>query len=283
MILRGTIYDKDTQDPIHLASVTITDPSGHIKVGTTSDIYGKYYLDSPSAAYPNYLTISCVGYKTVSEQLYDDFNIDFNGNIALIKNRKELPTVILPPAHPKPKSNSLLWVGILAAMAIASKEKKKQVSGIDTGQVMNAAVVLVILQVTGILTKVIDSLNPTGSAAAGAEEEDPQTPWNPSYYWDNYVKWHIDLIPRWSFFIENSWNIYDSFRVTYDDWETIKGIFDSLRSKYEVSFQCYVFQKTYGVSLLSFLQNGGGILPWDGLSNAHMNILINYVKNLPAK
>jgi hypothetical protein len=56
--------------------------------------------------------------------------------------------------------------------------------------------------------------------------------------------------------------------------------FKKLQYKTQVSYLADKWQQQKGSDFLSFLGNGGGILPWDGLSTEHLSALINYVNTL---
>jgi len=102
------------------------------------------------------------------------------------------------------------------------------------------------------------------------------TPWNPNYWkqfnrpiiiTDNVVN---DMIAT----------IEDSFGVLSDNYDVILGQFKKLSYKSQVSYLADKWQQKKGTDFLSFLGNGGGIFPWDGLSNDHLSSLITYVNNL---
>jgi hypothetical protein len=59
--------------------------------------------------------------------------------------------------------------------------------------------------------------------------------------------------------------------------------FSQVKTKAAVSFLADVFQQRYKQDLLTFLTNGGGILPWDGLSDNQLRTLLTYTNRLPAR
>ena len=102
------------------------------------------------------------------------------------------------------------------------------------------------------------------------------SPWNPNY-WHQYSGAHIITGTALGDII---YNIQDSFGVLADNYDVILAQFKKLQYKTQVSYLAEQWQKQKGTDLLSFLGNGGGIFPWDGLSTEHLSALINYVNTL---
>jgi hypothetical protein len=75
--------------------------------------------------------------------------------------------------------------------------------------------------------------------------------------------------------------ITGSFGIFADNYAAILGVFKQLRSKVQVSYLSYVFLQNEGVELLEFLGTGGGLLPWDGLSDDHLAAIVDYANSLP--
>lgn len=69
--------------------------------------------------------------------------------------------------------------------------------------------------------------------------------------------------------------------LLYDNYAGVLGVFQALRTKSQVSQLCDVFQKKYNRSLYAYLLDGGGILPWDGLSGDHLTQINKIVNSLP--
>jgi len=102
------------------------------------------------------------------------------------------------------------------------------------------------------------------------------SPWNPNY-WKQYTGPKIITDAALSDII---YNIQDSFGVLADNYDVILAQFKKLSYKTQVSYLADKWQQQKGTDFLSFLGNGGGFLPWDGLSNDHLAALISYVNNL---
>ena len=79
------------------------------------------------------------------------------------------------------------------------------------------------------------------------------------------------------------YDIYHALGFWHDDFDTIMGTFRKLATKSQVSYMADKFYQRYKVDLLSFLNDGNSTLslPFDGLTNAHVTQIINYVNNLP--
>lgn len=75
--------------------------------------------------------------------------------------------------------------------------------------------------------------------------------------------------------------IHNAFGIFQDDFNAIMAAFSQLPSKSAVSFLADVFQQRYKEDLLTFLTNGGGLLPWDGLSDNQLKTLIAFTNKLP--
>jgi len=74
--------------------------------------------------------------------------------------------------------------------------------------------------------------------------------------------------------------IQDSFGVLSDNYDAILAQFKKLTYKTQVSYLADKWQQKKNTDFLSFLGNGGGFLPWDGLSNDHLAAIISYVNSL---
>jgi len=75
--------------------------------------------------------------------------------------------------------------------------------------------------------------------------------------------------------------IKGAFTVFQDDYATILAAIKTCKTQSQVSSLCYHFKNLYGMDMYNYMIDPGGILPWDGLSNAHLTELNTYVSNLP--
>lgn len=107
---------------------------------------------------------------------------------------------------------------------------------------------------------------------------DPNSYWKPPYY-----KRKGGLIIKRAFAEQLSRQIHNAFGIFQDDFNAVMAAFSQIKTKSGVSFLADVFQQIYKEDLLTFLTNGGGILPWDGLSDNQLNSLLSFTNKLPDK
>jgi hypothetical protein len=117
-----------------------------------------------------------------------------------------------------------------------------------------------------------------GTKAASDEIIDPRSYWKPSYY-----KRTGGLLVRRADAERYARQIYNAFGIFQDDFNAVLAAFNRMPSKAAVSFLADVFQQQYKQDLLTFLTNGGGILPWDGLSDNQLKQLLAFTNKLPNK
>lgn len=75
--------------------------------------------------------------------------------------------------------------------------------------------------------------------------------------------------------------IYNSFTIFQDDFNAVFSVFKQLKTQSQVSYLADIFRQKYNADLITFLGNGGGVLPWDGLSDTQLSKIVSYVNNLP--
>lgn len=75
--------------------------------------------------------------------------------------------------------------------------------------------------------------------------------------------------------------IYNAFGYFYDEEAEVAAAFYRLKTKAEVSIVAFIFQDNYKKDLLSYLGDGKGYMPQNGLSDYDISIIINYVNKLP--
>lgn len=117
-----------------------------------------------------------------------------------------------------------------------------------------------------------------GTKSASQEITNPVSYWKPSYY-----KRYGGLLITRAVAENYAKRIHDAFGIFQDDFNAIMGVFSQLKAKTQISFLADVFQQRYGEDLLTFLTNGGGILPWDGLSDKQLETLIAFTNKLKNK
>jgi Carboxypeptidase regulatory-like domain len=282
MTIAGIIRDDSTGLAIPSATVQITDNSGSVLASAVASSGGKYNMQIPIGAY--YIRFSSVGYYTAQTLIEDYLDNSWEGNVNLFRSVISLPPVIVT-SH---KNTSLLLLGAAGILLLASKKEKKKVGKITNANLLTVALGAGLLLSFGTIKKLLCKAGiwPGNCNAADTEVLDTDSPWTPDYYQKPgrlTAYEFLDMESQFAMFDNYCDTIHNAFTVFNDDFNAALGVFQQLHSKCKVSFLCYRFKKNYDVSLLSFLQDGGGILPWDGLSDTHMDTLINYVKNLPVK
>lgn len=117
-----------------------------------------------------------------------------------------------------------------------------------------------------------------GGTQVQRELTNPNSPWKPAFYKTSPGG---SLIIRRATAESYATQIHNAFTVFQDDFNAIMDVFSQLQTKSQVSFLADVFSQKYKEDLLSFLGDGGGILPWDGLSDTNLAKITDYVNKLP--
>lgn len=168
---------------------------------------------------------------------------------------------------------ALLAAGLGAAYLL-SKKKNKQVGKLEREDVLLIGGGLVGLIV---VTKLIKILGLGGDPSAG-EQTNPLSPWKPEY-WKQFS--YFSYVINEAEATQLAKTIHGAFTLFQDDYNAVLSVFNRMKTKANVSYLSDIFSRIYKEDLLSFLGDGGGVLPWDGLSQDHMQTLINYVNKLP--
>lgn len=279
MILQGTIIDKQTKQPIPFASITVISSKGvYTGAGASADYKGYFYIDTGIYEDGYFIKATSIGYQPATDLLYSDYNVDWSGIIALDRQDKTLPEVVVTSS-----ASNKNWLWLLAAVPLLIDNKNSQVSKIDKGDVLAVGLGLLLLKGFGMLDKLLNSLGLGGNPTAN-QQSDPGSPWNPSYWRKLYTTQEQQYI--WEDYGERynqlGLDIWSAFSILSDNYTAVKAVFDQMRSKAEVSFLAEQFYKSQGQSLLSFLSDAGPA-PWDGLSHDHLQIIVDYVNRLPNK
>lgn len=175
------------------------------------------------------------------------------------------------------KGGGSLWL-IAAGIGFAYVlSDNKKVGAVDSEQVKTGLYITGGIIGLSLVKQLFDKLG-LGNDPASHDATDPTSPWKPNY-WQQFSSYSYAITQAQA--EQYSKLIHDAFTLTQDNFNQIKSVFFALRTKANVSYLSYVFTAMYNEDLLSFLGNGGGIFPWDGLSQSQMQTLIDYVNNLP--
>jgi len=260
MIVQGFIYGTDNVSI--RANVLLFDP-----VSKTSQVIEilpgeQYTIEGDEAAISDMLiTFSATGYTdmivTVGEL------VSSGSNIHLEKSGS---------------SGSLLPIVVFSAAALAlMNKKKKSVSGTTANDLMPVVLVGGVLFGVHLISRILDKLGLGGDPTAD-EQTNPNSPFNPTY-WRNFSTYTYAItLQQADGYAET---IHDAFTVFQDDFNAIWSVFSQLKTKANVSFLSDIFSRKYTEALLPFLTDGGGLLPWDGLSKDNLNKILSYVSKLP--
>ena len=152
----------------------------------------------------------------------------------------------------------------------------KQQININTVLIAGTAIFGLVV-VRGILVR-FGVLQGRGGATVQREQTNPNSPWKPTFW---------KSAPAGAALIKSATanqyaaTIHNAFSLFQDDFNAIFSVFSQLRTKSQVSFLADIFQQKYGEDLLSFLGDGGGIMPWDGLNDQNLAKITELVSRLP--
>lgn len=259
----GMVYDAKTQNsiPVYIQLVVIATGkpllANQAPYLVANGDYAAWTDQNPSEIGVEF---TAKGYK---KQVISFLKLDSNPNVYL-----------------QPGSEIPVWAILLVASAVIIYQKRtdKKVSGIDSGTVVGIFLIIGGILGFGLIQKILNMLG-LGGDPTGGEAANPNSCWKPTY-WQNFTSYTYALTEDQARAYGST--IYNAFTLFNDDYDAIKSVFNSLRTKANVSFLAWEFQKQYNTDLLSFLTDGGGILPWDGLSHSHLATIISLVNSLPA-
>lgn len=209
------------------------------------------------------------------------------GYISTVYTTEEIyqnPNLILPTDESK-QIKVLPVVLILAAAFFIGqmKDRKKKVGKITKAEIL--PIVAIGGGVLGftLLKQLFEKLGIWDSADTkelNADSSNPLSPWSPIYWRNKPANVPFTYAITTTTAQAYSKELYDAFGAFNDCEECAKAVIKRLRTKANLSFLADVFSTVYGQDLLSFLR--GGYWPQDRLSDADVNELNQYVKNLPA-
>lgn len=181
------------------------------------------------------------------------------------------------------KINPALYVGLgAAAVVLLASARGKRVGKIKSEDVRTGIYIVGGVVAFTVVKKALESLNIWTSPEKKELNDivtNPGSYWNPGY-WQKVGGGNAPMSEsNASDLLYNL--ISNAFGIIYDSPDNALAVFKQLRSKAEVSYLSYILNKTKGQDLLTLLRNGGGIFPWDGLSDANVLLINNYTNSLP--
>lgn len=186
----------------------------------------------------------------------------------------QLDPVVLT-AH---KQNWLLLLALVAVVVYESNKGKKKVGKIETSTILFVGSGLIGFSIVKKLLESLGIWQGEGVKKTKEEQTNPNSPWKPEFYKAAPTGSTIFTMASAQTLAAQ---IHGAFTIFQDDFNKIFAAFTQCKTQSQVSFLADVFQQKYGEDLLSFLTDGGGIMPWDGLNSGHMKTILDYVSNLP--
>lgn len=259
----GYIYNE-AGAPIG-AAVSFYDADGNVmNTVQVSAVDDYFWIDDPDEAALRKIGISVSSPGYVSVSLTGDDLIKAEGVVTLKKSTAA-------------DNNTVFLFGGAALLGLALASKKGKIGA--TAQTDYTPIVLIAggVLVVGLVSKVLDKLGLGGDPTTG-EQQDPNSPFKPTYWRQFKTFTYAITTSQAKAYAET---IHDAFGLFQDDYNAVMSVFSQMRTKANVSYLADIFSQEYQEDLLSFLTDGGGILPWDGLSKEHLQTILAYVNNLP--
>lgn len=171
----------------------------------------------------------------------------------------------------------LVPIIVVTAGALVLMRKRKKVGAVSSNDLMPVVLVGGVVFGAHVISRILDKFGLGGDPTIPTQA-DPTSPWKPAY-WRQFTSFTYAITTSQA--KEYSATIHNAFTIFQDDYNAVMSVFSALRTKANVSYLVDIFSQTYSEDLLTFLTDGGGILPWDGLSKDHLNIILAYVDKLP--
>lgn len=182
-------------------------------------------------------------------------------------------------------------MGGIAPLLIASagilflvfRKKKKAVGKISAGDVTPFILIggaLLAFSAVNKLFTFLGIFRSKDTKNLDQEASNPNSPWSPNYW----IVWKEKGV-KWSYAIDEptayAWleELRDAFGWFNDCEECAIAVLKRCRTKSNLSFLAWVFQKYWGEDLLTYLR--GGWWPEDRLSDEDVNTIDKYISKLP--
>ena len=181
----------------------------------------------------------------------------------------------------KVSSNNIMFIGFGLGLLLLLRKKRKVGAFSDVVNVQNVIAVsaaVIAFKGFGLFDNLLNTLG-LGGDPTGPAQADPDSPFKPTY-WQKFTTFPAGAITEQTA-AAYATTIKGALGYFQDDYEQVLSVFSSLKSKAQVSFVAWAFNELFHDDMLAFLSGGTGLLPWDGLSNAHLKTIINLVNALP--
>lgn len=277
MIYAGTILDSATETPIPYASVRLF--LGETQVaGQAADEHGRFSISTE-------IPVDTI---TVSAAEYNEFTFPastFQQRFELEPKPNDIPPVVVHSTIPGQKPNNWLLVAAIVVIiaAIESQRKGKKLGKIEKGDVTIALMIIGGLLGWTVVNKILQKLGITdgpGAKKVKEEQTNPYSAWKPNF-WKAAPQGTTVTLIREADVQDYIKKIHNAFGIFQDDFNVVMNVFSQLKTKSQLSYLADKFQQRYDEDLLSFLTDGGGILPWDGFSDSNLKKLADLADSLP--
>jgi hypothetical protein len=177
---------------------------------------------------------------------------------------------------------NILQIGILTAGLYALVQKKRRVGKLDSGEVMNWALIAVGVLGFSFVKQILESLGIWKSRDTKDLDNastDPNSWWNPLWFTSKPLDVSYTYAISRATADAYAREIYNAFGPVNDCEECAIAVFKRCKTKANASFISYAFNQLTGQDLLSFLR--GGSWPQDRLSDSDVATINNYINSLP--
>ncbi len=283
MWIYGQIIDSQTGAPLPGATVSVLSSYNIPKLlFAIAGNDGFFEFNNPAINDNDNLLITHTEHLSLTVPVADVWEqMKYDDPIIPLQRKIGVLSPVLVDTHIKSNSGAgYLGLAALLLLTMANK-KKKAVGEIKRSDVITGGLVVAGLFGFKIIQNLLEAVGifaGAGNNQASQQQSNPNSPWKPAFYQSSPSGALLITESRVQEFIQT---IHDAFTVINDDFNAIMSVFTQLKTQSQVSYLSYKFTEKYSEDLLSFLRDGGGVLPWDGLSSAHMKIITDLVNNLP--
>jgi hypothetical protein len=269
MTVEGTIYDINGNEVSGATIYIAENATGRqLSPGTTLDgPWYKAWIETGKSPYEYAVAFTKPGYEPTMIQFYT--LLEINSDVTMSK---------------KPINQMMIAVAALAVIAFVMANRKsgksRHVGAITMSEVLPWIAIAAGVLGFDLIKKVLEMLgiwDSRNTKELDAEATSANSPWRPNYWQQfqtyTYAFTESQMRPI-AVEIKNALGWID------DCEECIKAQIYKMKTKANLSFLAWVFEKLYNKDLFDTLR--GGWWPKDGISDSDLNELVKYVNGLPA-
>lgn len=271
VFFRLTVIDSETGEPLPGVTVQLLNTIGQNILSydadfSATDSSGELYLSDIPTDQDYVIVLTKPGYKQSGVKVADLLGAS-DWSLPMIKDTGS--SLILP-------------IGIAAGLMLLAGQKKKM-GAIETSDIINGAIIVgggyLILTSMNLIDNLLEFLGLQDSKETKGLDyalSDPNNFWNPNF-WQKFSSYTYAINEYQAKQIINQ--LKSAFGPANDDEAAAISALKSLKTQSNLSFLAWVFQRTDGQDLLTWLR--GGFWPYDRLSDADVYSLHNYFSKLP--